>query len=190
MIEVTQRNVKGNEQSLGIFTEDEFGEFFWPDDIKYQFANSSIERRRERIYLPTYDTYVTIPVFSKVAYNEKGRLLTTDYLLGISYKYQAERWGKYRGRYNSWAKSNYHRGCSMRRMHTTQERRWAHAWDDEEFAPNVRARRSLKGLPHVWDDYWRYNTKNWKNFRNFRVNKLLCRKWKENYFCNICTRRT
>ena len=165
MIEVTQRNVKGTELSLGIFTEEEFGEFFWPNDIKDTFTNSSIERYVGSVYLPTYGIYVKIPVFSKVAYNEKGKLLTVDHLLGLSYKHQNERHSKYRWRYNSWSKNNYHRGSCHRRIRTTQERRWAHAWDDEEFAPKVRGRRNASNLPNSWDDYWRYNLKNWKDHR-------------------------
>ncbi len=54
-----------------------------------------------------------------------------------------------------------------RRPRTTQERRWANAWDDEEFATKVRARRNYRNLPNSWDDIphtdWSY--RNWKHYR-------------------------
>ena len=43
-----------------------------------------------------------------------------------------------------------------------QERKWAHAWDDEEFAPKARAARQGKNLPDSWDDYHAHNDKCWK----------------------------
>ena len=50
---------------------------------------------------------------------------------------------------------------------TTQECRWAHAWDDEEFAPRVRGKRTPANLPSAWEDRPRTNTSNhnWKKFR-------------------------
>lgn len=54
-----------------------------------------------------------------------------------------------------------------RRIRTTHERRWAHAWDDEEFAPKVRSRRNARNLPNSWDDIprfdWRHRS--WKRYR-------------------------
>ena len=163
MIEVTQRNTKGNEQSLGIFTEDEFSEYFWHNDILESFANSNIEIRRDKKYIFDYTLLITVPIFAKVAYNEKGKLLTVDYLLGLARKRAYK--NRYRSKYNSWSKKRNNYGNSLRRMRTTQERRWANAWDDEEFAPKVRGRRGASSLPNHWDDYHRYNQRNWKKFR-------------------------
>jgi hypothetical protein len=51
-----------------------------------------------------------------------------------------------------------HRGI----LRTTQEIRWAHAWDDEENAPRVRAARNGHNLPNMWDDPMGHNEKSWK----------------------------
>ena len=71
----------------------------------------------------------------------------------------------YRPRWIPGAKRTWHRGANLRLLHTTPERRWAHAWDDEDDAPKCRASRNAKNLPNSWDDYWRYNQKSWKKFR-------------------------
>jgi len=54
-----------------------------------------------------------------------------------------------------------------RHPQTTQERRWADAWDDEEFAPKCRATRNARTLPNCWDDFVRSNHRNrtWKHYR-------------------------
>lgn len=74
-------------------------------------------------------------------------------------------------RYPRWA--NHHPGSKpsmgwwIRRPKTIQEARWVNAWDDEEFAPRVRARRNAKNLPNAWDDEHRSDLaiRNWKQFR-------------------------
>lgn len=58
----------------------------------------------------------------------------------------------------------------FRHPRTTQERRWTHAWDDEEFAPKngfARRARSARNLPEAWDDYVRQDgdNHNWKRHR-------------------------
>lgn len=57
-----------------------------------------------------------------------------------------------------------------RRFRTFQERKWAQAWDDEEDAPKVRARRNAKNLPNPWDDYPRHDwrIRNWKRYRRYQ----------------------
>ena len=67
-------------------------------------------------------------------------------------------------------RSHYH---YYRRVRTTQERRWANAWDDEEFAPKIRKCRNASNLPSYWDDQPRSNcdNHNWKRFRKHQ--------WKE-----------
>lgn len=58
-------------------------------------------------------------------------------------------------------------GHMYRRPKTTQERRWAHAWDDEDFAPKVRKARNKKNLVDAWDDrrLSSREDRNWKRFR-------------------------
>lgn len=58
-------------------------------------------------------------------------------------------------------------GHYFRRPHTTQERRWAHAWDDEEDAPRVRGRRTNHMLPNTYDDVYRSDVDDrcWKRYR-------------------------
>jgi len=51
---------------------------------------------------------------------------------------------------------------NFRNLHTFQERKWAHAWDDEEFILPCRAKRQGKNLPDYWDDIYRHNEKSWK----------------------------
>ena len=52
-----------------------------------------------------------------------------------------------------------------RRIRTTHERKWVHAWDEEEFVPQYRAARQGHNLPDAWDDIPRSFTRNWKNYR-------------------------
>lgn len=70
------------------------------------------------------------------------------------------RWWYYPGAKRSW------RGM-FRGIRTFQERKWAHAWDDEEFAPKVRAKRQGKNLPDPWDDYPHRDQDDrcWKRYR-------------------------
>lgn len=67
--------------------------------------------------------------------------------------------GSKRGNYSFW-----------RHPRTTQERRWANAWDDEEFAPKARGARNGHNLPNVWDDIVRQDSedRNWKRHRKFQ----------------------
>lgn len=61
----------------------------------------------------------------------------------------------------------------FRQPRTTQERRWAKAWDDEEFAPKTRCSRNFRNLPNAWDDYTRRDAddRSWKRHRKHQ--------WKE-----------
>ena len=101
--------------------------------------------------------------FCYVVYNANGKTIGPDMLIGIDRRLRRER-RHWWGRWNPGSK----RGncCHYRRMKTTQERRWAHAWDDEEFAPKPRAKRQGHNLPDAYDDYWRGSEgKSWKNYR-------------------------
>lgn len=76
---------------------------------------------------------------------------------------------KYKYSYPNARQPGRKRSCGdfFRRMATFQERKWANAWDDEEFAPKVRKRRNARNLPNSWDDYKRmeYKDNNWKRYR-------------------------
>jgi len=50
----------------------------------------------------------------------------------------------------------------FRRVRTQQERKWANAWDDEEFAPKVRPKRNIWNLPDSYCDIIAHNDKSWK----------------------------
>jgi len=63
-------------------------------------------------------------------------------------------WWRHSGSRRAW------RG--WRHPRTTQELRWSKAWDDEEFAPTVRACRRGHNLPSCWDDMSAHNDKCWK----------------------------
>jgi hypothetical protein len=60
---------------------------------------------------------------------------------------------------------SYHRA-----IRTTNERRWTHAWDDEEFAPKPRSARNLNNIRDSYDDLCRsdYRNKSWKRHRKFQ----------------------
>lgn len=162
MITVTQRNLKGEVKIVGIYTDDEFcreyGRF-----VETDFANSDIERTPGHVYSAYFDCNIYISVYKKVAYNENGKLLPIDHLVGLVRAYRR----RVRNRRGSW-KRKYDCGkkksaCGwFRRPHTTHERRWNNAWDDEEFAPKGRAKRNIRNLPSAWDDYWAHCDKCWK----------------------------
>ena len=101
--------------------------------------------------------------FSKavVVADHNGKLFTRDRLVGLYREYWCNR---------SIRKNKYNRrnGCKKsawggwRSMKTFQERKWANAWDDEEFVPKVRAARNDANLPDAWDDYYADSAKSWK----------------------------
>lgn len=96
-------------------------------------------------------------------YDHLGKLYTPDHLIGLYREWV-------RTRPNNLYKQRWFRrnGCKksvwggFRNIKTAQERKWAHAWDDEEFAPKVRAARQGHNLPDSWDDYQRHSDKSWK----------------------------
>ena len=49
-----------------------------------------------------------------------------------------------------------------RSIRTHQERKWANAHDDEEFAPKPRGKRNKISLPTSWDDVIAHSDKSWK----------------------------
>lgn len=70
----------------------------------------------------------------------------------------------------SCSKLCYQKRCAygyVRHPRTTQERRWTHAWDDEQdehilCRVRVRSSRSDRHLPDEWDDICSHNDKSWK----------------------------
>lgn len=165
MITVTQRNRKGTVQEIGTYTEEEFGKKFTVQDIDHSFSTSNIKVYAKDWYWP--DSRIvgySYHVFSKVAYNENGKILKPDTIVGIARKYWKKRnnnftgaWTRKRG--NGWKIGAY---GSYRHMKTFQERKWAHAWDDEEHTPKVRCARNIRNLPTSWDDIWANSQKCWK----------------------------
>jgi len=95
----------------------------------------------------------------RVVYDHNGNLYTPDRLIGLRRKWLRERKSRY---WYGFSGRKRRRCSSHRSMRTFQERKWAHAWDDEEFAPRVRAARQGKNLPDAWDDWHRHNDKCWK----------------------------
>lgn len=167
MIEVTQKDSKGRIQTIWRCTEQQFGEYYWPHQVEEDFSTRHNMVGSKEVHIE-WDLWVRVPIFKYVAYNERGKILDVSHLLGIARKYNKG----YNRRINwNWRRAGTvhnkrrHRGTYFRHMRTTQERRWAHAWDDEEFAPSVRGKRRAKNLPSLWDDRKRFNTKSWKKVR-------------------------
>ncbi len=98
-----------------------------------------------------------------VAY-DNGKFVTPDRLVGLARafkKVQLKKWQKrWNRKFDCGAKKSAYGG--FRKIRTTQERKWAHAWDDEEFAPRPRAARQGHNLPDSWDDYFSRAQKSWK----------------------------
>jgi len=97
---------------------------------------------------------------------ENDKLVTPDRIVGL---YREFKYNRRKDRpYRYWWTRKSDRGQKkdvyghIRKMRTTQEKRWANAWDDEEFAPHIRPKRSVRLLPDAWDDYWAHNQKSWK----------------------------
>jgi len=73
------------------------------------------------------------------------------------WQYWKNNGAKRRWRFRQWYKST----CNM------NERRAVEAWEDDEDAPKVRAKRNLRHLPNSWDDIpkSRNHDNNWKQYR-------------------------
>lgn len=97
----------------------------------------------------------SIPAYA--VYDQDGNLYTPDRLIGLWRKRIQERRKQFH-----YPKRSKRAWGHFRKIRTLQERKWAHAWDDEEFAPKIRAARQGKNLPDAWDDYSAHNDKCWK----------------------------
>lgn len=99
-------------------------------------------------------------VFAKVAKNARDKIVPVSQLIGYCRSNRKKyicSWDKIRDRGGK--KSAYGR---FRRMKHIQEKKWTNAWDDEEFAPRIRAARSIRNLPDPWDDRYSDGQKSWK----------------------------
>lgn len=167
MIYVYQRNHKGNLHLIEEYASPrEFARHYSERMVTNNFANDD----SVRTYHVDWAGYrvdrgwssLEYKVYAKVAYNEKDKLLPVSELVGYTRKAIKKGGVLYKGRYyywNSWSKKAY---GGWRHPRTTQERKWAHAWDDEEFCPPPRARRQGRYLPTVWDDIYAHSEKSWK----------------------------
>lgn len=97
-----------------------------------------------------------------VVYDHNGYLYTPSKLIELYREWRDEVY-KYRKRWYV-HHAGYKKGCwgGYHYMRTFQERKWANAWDDEEYPVKVRARRNAANLPTVWDDYRTHAEKSWK----------------------------
>jgi len=84
----------------------------------------------------------------------------TDWLIHESRKWTEWRIVLFHKRTQRFARKSAWR--NFRNIRTFQERKWFHAWDDEEFAPKGRASRGVRAHPSNWDDIYGHNDKCWK----------------------------
>ena len=98
-----------------------------------------------------------------VVYDQDGNLYTPDRLIGLRREWNRTR-PKNKYRYKWYRQNGYKKQAwgGFRSIKTFQERKWTHAWDDEEFAPKGRAARQGHNLPDPWDDYRQHCDKSWK----------------------------
>ena len=164
MIEIYRR-AEGKDRLAGIFNNiEELFRIANEDDLK-AFGYNPIDRtNRHFLFGELRDSILGGQFFLPstrscyVAY-DNDKLITPDRLVGL---YRAWRRRPWRNRYRRWRCGPY---GSFRTPRTTQERRWAHAWDDEDFAPKngfARGRRSNHNLPNAWDDYYSHADRSWK----------------------------
>ena len=99
---------------------------------------------------------------------ENDKFVTPDRLVGLYRKWHSSRgWGNNRWRWGWWHHAGHKKAIwpQYSNPKTTHEIRWAHAWDDEEFAPKTgfaRGRRRASALPTLWDDQYGHNDRSWK----------------------------
>jgi len=169
MIIVTQRSHTGFIETLETYTEREFATAyrgtFVRGELHDNFSNSDIERKKQTFYSVTGDFCYPDVVYALVAYNEKGKLLTVDHLIGVcrhEYVRKPYLWGWDRKRSCGKKLQTY---GNYRNVNTRQELKWAHAWDDEEFNAPARVCRERDLSTGWWHDdvrFIRHTEKNWK----------------------------
>jgi len=103
-------------------------------------------------------------VIAYAVYDHNGKLYTPDHLIGLRREWDLTRpKNRYR---NRWYRQNGHKKQpwgGYRSIRTFHERKWAHAWDDEEHAPKPRAIRQGHNLPDQWDEFRQHCDKSWKS---------------------------
>jgi len=108
-------------------------------------------------------------------YDQNRNLYTPDHLIGLRREWVRTK-PKNQYRYK-WYRQNGHKKQAWggwRTIKTFQERKWTHAWDDEEFAPKPRACRNSSNLPDSWDEPRQHSDKSWKTQSKRK------HQWKEN----------
>jgi hypothetical protein len=168
---VYQRNLNGVLHLVEEFdSSSAFASHYNEEWVKRAFSNDDSERVMDSDCWGNYKSSIlNAKVYAKVAYNSKDKLLPVSQLVG----YCRNSGGILiinRGRYKGWDEywMMIRRGRkprafgSFRYPRSTQEKRWANAWDDEEDCPPVRARRNIRHLPDAWDDHWSKTHKSWK----------------------------
>jgi hypothetical protein len=172
MIEIFRRN-EGKDRLICKF--DTFDELFTQHRIGEGRITAAFghnpEDRTEGNYLFGENRDVELEFLSHHVYvcYENDKLVTPDRLVGLWREYcrnvrNPYRYGWFWERRRSRGEKKQAYG-HWRAPKTTNERRWAHAWDDEEFAPRTgfaRGRRRANALPNLWDDLYGHNDKSWK----------------------------
>jgi hypothetical protein len=160
MIEIYRR-VEGKDRLVRTFnTFEELFRVVWERDIaNFGYAPTDRTDNFRQLFgeIAHHDPFYLVDQSHRYIAYEGDKLVTPDHLVGL-YRAWIQTKRRFQGR---WRSRKSARG-SWRRIRTTQERRWAHAWDDEEFAPTVRCRRNATNLPNTWDDYTAHNEKGWK----------------------------
>lgn len=168
MIEIYRR-VDGNDKLIR--TYDTFEDMFKARAVNVHtladFGYDPNDRIAERYLFgeldPTVDNFDTNR--NRYVCYENNKFVTPDRLVGLYRIWHRSRkgWGySYRWHHAGFKKAVWPQYSSPK---TTHEIRWAHAWDDEEFAPKTgfaRGRRRASALPTLWDDHYGHNDKSWK----------------------------
>lgn len=177
LLTIYRRDHNGKIRTIGEFTPDQlfssFGYFFSGLDA---FGNDLNDRvRSDQLPIDPFPVNRNPDFFRNwmhayVAYDQRGHLVTVDQLRVLKCEFHNRlyrEWMKHKQPrvYNSWSKCRPYR--RYRRPKTTQERRWYHAWDDEEVIPYRRARRSPSNLRDAWSDVRRSDAedRSWKRHR-------------------------
>lgn len=156
---VYRRNAKGVLHLIEEYnSSDAFARRYYDGKVKDEFGDNDIDH--VNITIKAFGDSWSVKIYAKVAYNSKDKLLPVSQLVGYTRRRVRKTWR------DKWINSRQGRKKdaygTFRYIRTTQERCWAHAWDDEEFCPSPRASRQGHNLPDAWDDYWAHSEKNWK----------------------------
>jgi len=173
MYEIYRRTLNGKLNLIAEFnTIEEIVAGIWKGaSITEYFGYTNIDRKQGNVAMfgethTTYDWCYYEGSTYKYVVEHNGKIVAPDRLLGVwrECKYQQslrkEYWVNKRIQHSQGRKPQAIGG--FRQMNTKQERTWAHAWDDEEFAPKPRVARTNRNLPDAWWDIHWYTHKSWK----------------------------